>query len=331
MALNTASLSRRRFLAWLTIGAGLTPVLATVAEGAGIPRIGVLVPALGNSPLEQGLRDGLRQLGYIEGKSIVIEWRRYTRADQDLQALATELAESGVDLILTSGSPATQAALQATTGPVVFTVVGDPVGTKFAASLASPGGHATGVSVLSIELIAKRLELLHQMVPHARRVLYLMNSANPINARVLEEVQAAARTLGLKLVTMDARDAAEIDAAFRTRSHKPTDAVLIAADYLFVTYKGKIAENVRKLRLPAMVASKENLDDGLLMSYGPNLSQVMKRAALYVDKILKGAQPRDLPIEQISTYEFIIDLRAARALRLTAPQQLLLRADEVIQ
>jgi putative tryptophan/tyrosine transport system substrate-binding protein len=313
------------------IGAALISALAHAAELSPTPRIGVLVPALANSPLEQGLREGLREVGYIEGKNIVIEWRRYARADQELQLLATDLVRSSVDLIVTSGSPATRAALQATTGPVVFTAVGDPVATGFAASLAKPGGHGTGVSTLSTELIAKRLELLHQVVPRAGRILYLMNSSNPINARALEEVRKGARTLSLKLVTWDVREAADIDAAFRAKSHSATDAVLVAADHLFLTNKAKLAWNVRRVRLPAMVPWRENLGDGLLMSYGPNLTEVMRRAAIYVDKILKGAKPNDLPIEQVSKYELIIDLRVARALGLEVSQEMLMRADEVIR
>lgn len=313
------------------VGAALISALAHAAEPSVTPRIGVLILSLANSPLEQGLRDGLREVGYIEGKNIVIEWRRYARADQELPSLAADLVQSPVDLIVTLGSIATKVALKASTGPVVFVAVGDPVATGFAASLAKPGGRGTGISTLSTELIAKRLELLHQAAPQARRIVYLMNSANPINALALEEVQKAARALRLKLETLDIRDAASIDAAFRASSHGATDAVLVAADFLFLANKAKIAWNVRKLRLPAMVPWRENLDDGLLMSYGPNLNWVMRRAATYVDKILKGAKPGDLPIEQVSTYELIIDLRVARAMGIHVPQDLLLRADEVIR
>lgn len=283
------------------VGAALISALALAEERSSTPRIGVLVPSLTNSPLEEGLREGLRQAGYIESKNIVIEWRRYAPADQDLLSLATDLARSSVDLIVTVGSPATQAALQATAGPVVFTVVGDPVATGFAASLAHPGGHGTGVSTLAPELIAKRLELLHQTVPRARRILYLMNSSNPVGARMLEAAKDAAQTLHLELVTLDARDADELDRALRAIPSSGAHAILVTGERLFLTSKAKVAQAIRQARLPAMVSAREYRDAGVLMSYGPNLREAMRQAAAYVDKILKGANPGDLPIEQVST------------------------------
>jgi len=317
------------FLTALMVDAPLGSALA--AERSSTPRIGVLVPALANSPLEQGLREGLSQLGYIEGKNIVIEWRRYAPADQDLVLVATDLAQSNVDLIVTVGSPATQAAVQATTGPVVFTVVGDPVATGFAASLARPGGHATGVSTLAPELMAKRLELLHQMVPWARRILYLMNSSNPVGPRLLEAVKKAAQTLRIELITLDVRNSDELNRALRAMPRSRAQGILVTGERIFLTDKAKVAEAIRQAKLPAIVPAREYHDAGVLMSYGPNLKEAMRRAAAYVDKILKGANPGDLPIEQVSTYELIIDLPAARALGLKVPQDLLLRADEVIR
>jgi putative ABC transport system substrate-binding protein len=324
------SLPRRDLIAVLAIGLALIPAFPVAAERSETPRIGVLVPSVPNSPLEQGLREGLRQLGYIEDKNITIEWHRYARS-QDIHLFATDLARAQLDLIVTSGSPATHAVMRWKTTPVVFTAVGDPIGTGFASSLSNPGGLGTGVSTLSTELVAKRLEFLHQMVPRARRIAYFMNSSNPINARALEEAQTAARALGLRLLTVDIQEAAQIEAAFNAVFHDATEAVLIAADYVFLINKARIAEGIRKVKLPTMVPWSENLDDGLLMSYGPNLKEVMRRCAVYVDKVLKGANPGDLPIEQVSEYELIIDLRVARALDVKVPEPMLFRANKVIR
>ena len=329
--MNVACLTRRRLIAGLMVAAALTPTLAVPTERSSTPRLGVIVPSLANSPLEEGLRDGLRQAGYIEGKNIVIEWRRYAPADQDLLSLATDLAHSAVDVMVTMGSPATQAALQATTGPVVFSVVGDPVATGFAASLARPGGHATGVSTLAPELMAKRLELLHQMVPRGRRILCLTNSSNPVASRMLDALKSAARTLRVELLTLDVRNADELERALRAVPRSGAQGIIVTGERIFLADKARVAEAIRQAKLPAMVPAREYHDTGVLMSYGPNLREAMRRAAAYVDKILKGADPGDLPIEQVSTYELIIDLTAARALGLKVPQSVLLGADEVIR
>jgi putative ABC transport system substrate-binding protein len=308
----------------------LVSTLAWADEIRPIPRIGVLLPPL-TDPLGKGLTQGLRELGYIEGKTIVIEWKRSTGLGKEMQSLATELARSKVDIIVTPGSQATRAALDAThTIPVVFEV-GDPVGSGFAANLANPGGNATGVSVQDPELIAKRLELLQQTAPRARRIVYLMNSSNPMAERLVNETEKAARTLGVQLVVLDARSDAELDADLSTFSSNAPGALLIAPDLLFVTNRTKIAHTVRKSKVPTMVASTEYFDTGILMSYGPNLEDAMHRLAVYVDKILKGAKPAELPIEQLAKYKFVVDLRAARAEGITVPQSVLERADQVIR
>ncbi len=319
----------RRLIARVAIGVAF---LSTLAQADPLPRrIGVLMPPLATSAVEEGLREGLRELAYVEGKDLIIEWRRFTGTQEELQSAAADLARSKVDVIVAIGSPAARAALAATALPVVFTLVGDPVATGFAASLANPGGHGTGVATLSTALGAKRLELLHQMVPRAGRIVYLMNSSSPISAPQLEEAQKAARTLRVKLVPLDARNAGELDAVLRAIPRSGADGVLVAGELLFLVHKAKVAEAVRKAKLPTTVPSKESLDNGVLMSYGPNVRDTARRLAAYIDKILRGAKPSDLPIEQISKFELIIDLRVARALKLDVPQALLLRADEVIR
>ena len=279
---------------------------------------------------EQGLRDGLRELGYIDGKSIVIEWRRSLGTDKELRSLASELASAKVELIVAFSTPAARAVLQTTTVPVVF-LVGDPVGTGLAASVAHPGGHATGVSMLMPEMVSKRVQLLQQVAPGIRRIVFLMNSSNPLNVPMLEEAQRAARTLSVELVALDARNTDEIDAALRSMARGAAEGVIVSPDLLFVKNKTKIAQAVRKAKLVAIFPFKEYHDDQVLMSYGANTREGARKVAVYVDKILKGAKPSELPIEQMSKYELIIDLRVARAMGIEVPQDLLLRADAVIR
>lgn len=297
---------------------------------AAIARIGVLMPPLATSP-EEGLRQGLRDLGYVEGKNLVIEWRRSGSSVEELRPLAVELGRANVQVIVTPGAPATRAALEATRLPVVFAPVGDAVANGFAASLARPGGRATGVTAEGNELIAKRLELLKLALPKVRRIMYLMNSSSPVEHQRVSSATQAARTLAVELVPLDARNEAELDAALRTFAHPDARAIIVSADLLFLANKSKIAAAIRKARLPAMVALREYHEDGVLMSYGIDLRESMRRAAAYVDRIVKGAKPAELPIEQVSKFELVVDLRVARELGITVTQDLLLRADEVLR
>jgi len=312
----TASVALSIAIVWLPVEA---------AEPTTTHLIGVLMPPVPSQ--EEGLRQGLRDLGYIEGKTIVIEWRRSSGTMEELQALATDLARSKVELIVASGTPAARAASQVTTIPVVF-LAGDPVGTGLVASLSKPGGNNTGISVIAAELTAKRLELQRMLAPRARRVAYFMNSSNPVVAPALDAAQDAARRLGLKLVLLDTRNAAEIDAAFRAIAVSRPDGILLAADFVFVEHRAKIEKGVRAARLPAMSPTKEI---GLVISYGPDVRDAIRRTALYLDKILRGAKPADLPVEQISEYKLVIDMRLAHAMGLKVPQALLARADEIIR
>ena len=318
---------RRVLLASLT-GAALLSPLATADPPT--VRIGVLELLIPNPPHEAGLREGLQELGYTEGKNLAIEWRRSAGTYEEFRLHAAELVRAKPDLIVAFGTPAARAALDATTTiPVVF-YVGDPVASGLAASLARPGANGTGVSVLSVELTAKRLDFLHQLVPKARRIVYLMNPSNPLTARLLEEAQEASRALGLQLEPVSARNVGEIDAALRKIRRSGADGLLVS-DMFFLVERVKIAQAVREARLPAVFAWKESQDDSVLMSYGPSLKEVARRVAIYVNRVLRGAKPSQLPIEQDSKYELIIDLRVARELGIKVPQELLYRADEVIR
>jgi putative ABC transport system substrate-binding protein len=236
-----------------------------------------------------------------------------------------------VDVIVAIGTPAARAALSATsTIPIVF-VSGDPIVGGLVANLAHPGANATGVSSLTTDLMAKRLQLLQQIAPRARRVILLVNRDNPLHPAILEEIQKVAPTLGIQIVALDAGNPAKLDAALRASQRSTGDALIVSSDSFFVSNRDKIAAAVRNAKLPSLVPTKDYWGDGVLMSYGPSLKEMGRRAAAYVDKILKGAKTADLPIEQSTKFELRIDLRVARELDLKVPQDLLYRADEVIR
>jgi putative ABC transport system substrate-binding protein len=295
------------------------------------PRIGFLTPVPESGPDREGFRQGLLELGYVEGKNILIDWRS-GETGHELLALAKVLVKRNVIVIVTTGGIATRAAMQSTaTIPVVFAGAGDPVAGGFAASLAKPGRNGTGVSVFATELYPKRLELLHQLAPKARRITWLLNSSNPLTPRFLEESEVAARKLGIRLQALDARNTRELDAVLQTLDKNPPEAILVGGDLLYLAHKESVAAAVRKSGVPAIFTSEGYHEHGALMSYGPSLREAGRLAAVYVDKILKGAKPSELPIQQISRYELIIDLRLARELRIEVPLELLARADRVIK
>ena len=320
---------RRAFLT--AVIASLLGVAANSAAPADVPRIGFLTPMPESWPDREGFRQGLRELGYIEGKTIFLEWR-HADTSQESRAFADELVKAQVNVIVASGTPAAHAAMRATaTIPVVFANLGDPVASEFAVSLARPGRNGTGVSIDSTELYPKRVELLHQFAPKARRITYLVNSSNPIAARMLEEVENAARTLGVRLRTLDAHDGRELDSVLKALRKNPPEAILVGGDALYLANKRKVAEFVRKARIPAIFPYADFHEDGALMSYGPNMREAARIAAGYVDKILKGASPSELPIQQISRFELVIDRRLARELGIALPRELLARADRIIK
>jgi putative tryptophan/tyrosine transport system substrate-binding protein len=324
-------MNRRGFLSVL----GAAPWLAAAVHCAAqdkVPRIGFLGRMAPNSEQKEGFQQGLRQLGYVEGTSILIEWRNTLGYEDELRPLAAELVQMAPDVIVTFSTPAARAALEATrTIPVVFAAVGDPLATGLVKSLAKPEGNGTGVSLLSSELGVKRLDLLRQLVPRARRVAYLTALANVSNAVAAKSVEAAAQTLGIKLDTYNARNSAEIQSALRAIPWKSTDGILIGGDPIFQVDGIMISKAVRAARMPAVFPWPNYHEYGVLMSYGPNLRNVAARAAYYVDKILRGAKPSDLPVEQITQMNLIIDMRVARELGINVPQELLFRADRVIR
>ena len=292
-------------------------------------RIGALTPLLTTSP-EEGLRQGLAELGYVEGRNLIIERRRAESSD-GLRSAAEDLVRSKVNLIVAFGTQAARAALSATaTIPVVY-ISGDPVGTGLAESLAHPGGNSTGVSTLATELIPKRMELLQQAAPHVRRVILLGNPGSPLQAGVLKEARKAGEALHMQIVAVDARNAVELDVALRGLQHRASDGFMVSSDVLFLGNRAKVAAAVARAKLPGMFPGRDYHDAGVLMSYGTSTKEMGRQAAGYADKILKGAKPADLPIEQSSKYDLVIDLRVAHKLGLKVPQELLFRADEVIR
>jgi len=300
-----------------------------------IPRIGRLI---GSSPSAvstryEAFREGLRELGYVEGKSIVIEWRFAEEKLDRLPRLAAELVRLKVDVIVTGGSAPTRAAKEATsTIPIVMVGDNDPVGSGFVASLARPGGNITGLSTLAPELSGKRLELLKEIVPQLSRVAVLGTSTQPGNAQILREVELAAGGMKVKVQYLDVLSSKDIETAFRAAVKGRAEAVLIILPGRVATsQRTEIAEFAVKNRLPVMYSGRTSVEAGGLVSYGVNPNDLDRRAATYVDKILKGANPADLPVEQPMKFELIINLKAAKQIGLTIPPNVLARADRVIK
>jgi putative ABC transport system substrate-binding protein len=299
-----------------------------------VPRIGYLggVPPSANAARIEAFRQGLRELGYVEGKNIVIEWRHAETKLDRLPALAAELVRLKVDIIITGGAPATRSAKEATvTIPIVMAQDTDPVGNGFVASLARPGGNITGLATLAPELSGKRLELLKEVVPKLSRVGVLGTSTTPGNAQALRETELPARAFGVKLQYLDVLSSKDIETAFRAASKGRADAVLALAGHGVFSHRTQVVDLAAKSRLPAIYPWPEFAQDGGLMSYGTSFLDLFRRAATYVDKILKGAKPADLPVEQPTKFELIINLKAAKQIGLTIPPNVLARADKVIK
>jgi len=297
-----------------------------------IPRISYLGGATSNAARIEAFRQGLRELGYVEGKNIVIEWR-YAEGKPDRErAIAAELVRLKVDVIVTVGSNATRAAKEATaTIPIVMTQDPDPIGNGFVASLARPGGNITGLSNVNRELSGKRLELLKEVVPRLTRVAVFGTSTFPGNAQNLKETELAAGALRVQLQYLDVLDPKDIETAFRGASKGHAEAVLALGGSVLNSQRARVVELAAKSRLPAIYGIRESVEVGGLMSYGPSANDLSRRAATYVDKILKGAKPADLPVEQPTKFEFIINLEAAKQIGLTIPPNVLARADKVIR
>jgi putative ABC transport system substrate-binding protein len=323
-----------QIFSWLLATLLLATVSISDAQQGKIPRIGFLggPSASALSKRLEGFRQGLRELGYVEGKNIVIEYR-YAEGKQDrLPALATELVRLKEDAILTGGPLSTRAAKEATTTiPIVMAFDNDPVGNGFVASLSRPGGNVTGLSTHYPEVSGKQLELLKEIVPKLLRVAVIGNSNEPGNAQALKETQLAAGAFGVQLQYLEVRSPSEIETAFQAASKARVDAALVLAGAVFFSQRPRVAELAIKSRMPAVYQASEYVDAGGLMSYGVNITDLFRRAATYVDKILKGAKPADLPVEQPTKFEFIVNLKAAKQIALTIPPNVLARADKVIR
>ncbi len=300
---------------------------------ATIHRLGILSGGPATARPIEAFRQGLRELGWIEGRNIVIEQRFADGRTDRLPALAAELIALKVDVIAAGPTPPAVAAKNATgTIPIVMLGTAEPVELGLIASLARPGGNITGLSwSVNLEIIGKGLELLKQALPRARHVAILWNSSNPAHVIAVREVKLSARSTGLELLLLDLRGPDEFDRAFATMAKQRVDAVLVVADTLFASHRTRIAELEARHGLPSMHGLLQDVEAGSLMSYGPDLVAVYRRGAFFVDKILKGAKPADLPVEQPTKYDLVINLKTAKALGLAIPPSLLLRAAHVIE
>jgi putative ABC transport system substrate-binding protein len=328
----------RRQLITLLGGAAATscvswPLAARAQQPAKVPRVGFLRfgPASANAGRVEALRAGLRQLGYVEGKNIVIEFRWAETVDQ-LAELAAELVRMNVDVIFAMSSTEVEPTRQATkTIPIVFATNADPVGLGHVASLARPGGNITGLTTILTDLVAKQLEILKEAVPQATRIGVLFSPTAPSHRPAVQALETAGEKLGIQLVMVPVRTVADFEGAFSTMAREHVGGFLEVSAPLTVSHRARLADLALKHRLPGMFGSKENVEAGGLMSYGADLNDMVQRAATYIDKILKGAKPADLPVEQASKYQLVVNLKTAKALGLTVPDTVLARADEVIE
>ena len=326
---------RRKILSVVLATVFLTTVsFAQAQQPTKVPQIGYLTPPSlsANADRIEAFRQGLREIGYAEGKNIVIELRSADGKLDRLPALAAELVRLKVDVIVTAGGPATRAAKEATfTIPIVMSQDPDPVGNGFVASLAHPGGNITGLSNFAPELSGKRLEILREVVPKLSRVAVFGTSTNPGQTQMLREIELAAKAFGVKLQYLDVLDSKDIDTAFRAAGKGRADGVLTLPSPIVASQRARIVELAAKNRLPAIYSNSQFVDAGALMFYGVNVLDLDRRAAAYVDKILKGRKPADLPVEQPMKFEFVINLNAAKQIGLTIPPNVLVRADRVIK
>ena len=331
--------NRRAFIGALGGGLLAGPIAAAAQQPAKIARIGYLMTgSLGSPEMLAGLdafRQGLRERGYVEGQNIVIEYRAADGKIERFPGLATELARLKLDLIVAPNTPAARAVQQATTTiPIVAPAMGDPVGDGLVASLARPGGNITGLTFLGPELVPKRLELLKEAVPKISRVAALWHPGafgERATKDMLKETEVAARILGVQLQLVGVRGPDELDRAFSTMARERADAFIQFPSPMLFAERRRLVDLAAKHRLPSMFNNRESVALGGLIAYGASLTDLLRRGATHVDKILKGAKPADLPVEQPTKFELVINLKTAKALGLTIPQSVLIRADEVIR
>jgi len=326
-------IDRRAFLGTMA-GSLLAAPLAAEAQQAGkVYRVGFLwdSPTVFPDAIE-AFRRGLRDLGYVEGRTIAIEYRWVEGKPERMREFAEELVRLKVDVIVAPASIYVEAAKRATsTIPIIFMSHADPIGSGHVASLARPGGNITGLSLMMTETSAKGLELLKAAVPGLARVAVIWDPATPSHKPALNAVEVMGRALGLRIQPVAVRSATEFDSAFSAISRERADAVLVLSTPIFIAGAKRLAELAITHKLPSIFGPRHHVEAGGLMSYSPDRAEVWRRDAIYVDKILKGAKPGDLPVEQATKFELVINMKTAKALGLTIPQSLLLRADEVIQ
>jgi putative ABC transport system substrate-binding protein len=314
----------------------LAAPLAAEGQPAGkVYRIGYLASSSANARFAEAFREGLRELGWVEGQNIVIESRFAEGKSERLPALAAELVRLKVDVLVGDSTPSSVAVKDATrTIPIVFAASADAVGSGLVASLARPGGNITGLSFLGPETVAKCLQLLKEAVPGITRVAVLSHPGNPSEATrkiILKETEAAARALAVRLQFLEARGPDDFERAFSEMARARVGGLTVVTSIMFFSERKRLVELAAKSRLPAVYPWREPVDAGGLLAYGPNLPDLYRRAAGYVDRILKGAKPADMPVEQPTKFELVINLKAAKAIGLTIPQSVLVRADEVIE
>jgi putative ABC transport system substrate-binding protein len=320
------------FLAILALLAA--PLASDAQQPAKVARVGYIFSftAAEGRHLWEACRQGLRELGYVEGQNIVLEPRWAEGRYERLPGLVADLLRLKVDVMVVAATPGSLVAKAANnTTPIVMVAVADPVRSGLVASLARPGGNITGLSLLTPELSGKRLQLLTEALNKVSRVAVLMNPGNQSNLFFLKETQTAARVLGVQIQPLEVRNPDEFERAFEAAARGRADALMAFDDPVIHSYRKRIVALAAKRRLPAMYGTREFADDGGLMAYGPHRPDLYRRAATYVDKILKGAKPADLPVEQPTRFELVINLKTAKALGLTIPPSVLVRADQVIQ
>ena len=325
---------RDSVLTLLALGAVSGPLASFAQQQGRLWRIGFLGPGSYSSgdPRVEALRRGLRELGYAEGRNLAFEFRWAGGQAERLPTLAAELAKLKVDAIVTQGTQATDVARRVvTTIPIVFAVAGDPVGTGLVNSLARPGGNVTGLSDIAPEIAGKRLELLREAVPGITRIAVLWNPANPSAAPQMKDTSVAARSLGLSARSLELRDVSQLEGAFATAVQDRARAVIVLSDGALYGRRVQIAELAAKHRLPCVAWTPEFADSGCLMAYGANVVEMHRSAAVFVDKILKGTKPADIPVEQPTKFELVVNRKTAKALGISVPQGVLVRADRVIE
>jgi putative ABC transport system substrate-binding protein len=314
------------------IALGASPIAASGQPRGKNPRIGFLTLRSRGHELEAAFVAGMRELGYVEGKNIAIEWRFADGKAERLPALAAELVALRVDLIVAASTQAIQAAAAATTTiPVVFPGAADPVGAGLVRSLSRPGGNVTGLSTIAADLGAKQIELLRSVLPRVSRLAVLVNPTNAGSALVVKDFQTGARKAGLSILQFQAQTPEGIERAFAAMKAARADAVTVVIDAVFLQAAGQIAGLALRQKLPFISTQQQDAEAGSLMSYGASVAGNYRRAATYVDKILKGAKPADLPVEQPMMVELVLNLKTAKALGITLPQSLLVRANRVIE